>query len=54
MTLLDTTRAHGGPSDDLFNFTVEELKVELALREHVPNKKEGRALRRARSQGKSV
>lgn len=54
LSLLDTTRAYGPSQYDAFSFTAEELKAELAVREHVPNKKEGKALRRARSQGKSV
>ena len=40
--------ANGGPG-----YTVEELKAELAGREHVPNKPEGKALRRAAAQGKA-
>ena len=35
-----------------YTFTGAEVQAELALREHVPNKKEGKALRRAKSQGK--
>lgn len=33
-------------------FTGKEVQTELALREHVPNKKEGKAMRRALSKGK--
>ena len=34
-----------------FGYTTEEIKAELATREHVPNKAEGRALRRQAAQG---
>ena len=33
------------------SFTSDEVRAELAKREHVPNKQEARALRRARAQG---
>lgn len=33
-------------------FTLEEVKEELAKRPHIPNKQEGKALRRAAAQGK--
>lgn len=33
--------------------TLEQLKAELATREHIPNKKEGKAIRRAKAQGKT-
>lgn len=54
LALLNTVRAYGNWPDDFYSFTVEELKAELATREHVPNKKEAEVLRRRRAQGKSV
>ena len=38
---------YGGPE-----FSLEEVKEELAKREHLPNKEEGKKLRREASQGK--
>lgn len=35
-----------------FTVTLGQLKAELATREHIPNKKEAKAIRRARAQGK--
>lgn len=54
LSLLNTVRAYGNYEDDFFNFTVEELKAELATREHIPNKKESAVIRRKKSQGKTV
>jgi len=31
------------------NYTTEELEAELATREHIPNKKEAKAIRQARA-----
>lgn len=50
---LEHARACGGryspwhPSS-IEPFTIEELKAELALREHVPNKKESKEIRKAK------
>jgi len=52
LTLLNTVRAYGNYPDDFYNFSVEELKAELATREHVPNKQEAKELRRKKAQGR--
>lgn len=54
LTLLNAVRAYGASFDDFYSFTVEELKAELATREHIPNKQEAKELRRKRAQGKAV
>lgn len=49
---LNHSRACGGwysPWDGDDGFSTDELKAELATRPHVPNKVEGKALRRAAS-----
>lgn len=55
---LELARSFGGAYDPTENhnagISVEELKKELATREHIMNKVEGEAYRRARAQGKSV
>lgn len=38
-----------GCSSSEFQITVEDLKVELATREHIPNKREAKAIRQARA-----
>jgi hypothetical protein len=32
-------------------FTIEEIKTELATREHIPNKKEAKEMRKQRARG---
>ena len=52
--MLDSARACGGwysPSGDSsgWGYTFADLKAEMDTREHLPNKKEGKELRRAAS-----
>jgi hypothetical protein len=55
LALFISVRGYGHYDEtSLLNFTIEELKAELALREHIPNKPEAKELRRKRAQGKAV
>jgi hypothetical protein len=43
--------ACGGEFEYGIVYDMEEIKAELATREHIPNKIEGKAIRRAKAQG---
>lgn len=48
MDYLDCARKFGGfysPWEGSTGYTIEEIRAELATREHVPNKQEAKALR---------
>ena len=56
MGLLDAIHRVGGhwysPGGSDSGYSLDEVKAELATREHVPNKPEAKALRREAAQGR--
>lgn len=49
LSLLKTARACGGSYIDCIEITIEQIKNELATREHVPNKIEAKIIRQKRA-----